>query len=544
VTRALPLLRRPRRPQRRPPRPLLALAAAAALLAVGATACGDTRTAGASSDYKKDGVLRTAFFSDMQVPDPDIFYEVEGNQVTNTAYEGLVRYKTDGSTTIEPWLASKYEVSADKKTYTFTLRDNVTFHDGTKLDSAAAKFSFERRVKVNSAPAYMLADVASYQTPDPLTFVIKLKQPVSPFLDYLAAPYGPKMVSPALIKAHEVKNDAAQGWIKTHDAGTGPYGISEFSLGQRYVLTRYDRYWGGTPFFRQLIINIIPDASTQQIQLQGGDLDFVHQQPIDTIEQFRNKSGYQVVGFPVLQKTYLHINEHKGPFRDVKLRRALGAAIDRKTLVQQIYQDVAKPSTQMYPVGELAPDLGKDAYTVNPQTLKDAVAKLPANQRAISLTYATGSVNDQRMTESLQNTLTGLGLKVTIVPKTIAQIFAMVDQNPKTLPDIIVETANPDAAHPDTWARIFYRTGGALNYLQASTPAADAEMDRGLHLTDKAAVDAAYGKAADLLHDDATFITIDDITDTFIVRNGLAGLEHQIPMPFVLRVGSLKASEG
>src|SRR5205085_4569678 len=131
-----------------------------------------------------------------------------------------------------------YTVSPDGLTYTFKLRSNVKFHDGTTLDSAAAKASFKRRTDVNSAPAYMLADVASYDTPDPLTFVVSLSHPVSPFLDYLAAPYGSKMISPTLLAAN-AGDDFGQTYLKTHDAGTGPFTMSAFVPGEHYNLTRF-----------------------------------------------------------------------------------------------------------------------------------------------------------------------------------------------------------------------------------------------------------------------------------------------------------------
>ena len=116
----------------------------------------------------------------MQVPDPDIFYETEGNQVTMSTYEGLVRYTQDPpSNEIEPLLATKWEKSPDGLKYTFTLRPDVKFFDGTEFNSEALKTSFERRTEVDQGPAYMLAEVDSYETPDPLTFVVNLKRPVS-----------------------------------------------------------------------------------------------------------------------------------------------------------------------------------------------------------------------------------------------------------------------------------------------------------------------------------------------------------------------------
>ena len=146
----------------------------------------------------------------MQVPDPDIFYELEGNAVVTSVYEGLVRYKPD-SNQFEGALATSWTVSPDGKTYTFTLRPNVKFHDGTAMDSAAVKASFERRTAVNSSPAYMLAAVASYGTPNPTTFIVNLKNPVSPFLDYLASPYGPKVDSPSILTAHAGNDQRNRG---------------------------------------------------------------------------------------------------------------------------------------------------------------------------------------------------------------------------------------------------------------------------------------------------------------------------------------------
>ena len=509
--------------------------AALALLAAACSSSSDTEEGGTVDGGGEGGAaLNLAFFADMQVPDPDIFYEVEGNQVITATYEGLLRYSPDNSTDIEPLLAESYEVSPDGLTYTFNLRQGVTFVDGTPFDSAAAKFSFERRTKVGSAPSYMLADVASYETPDPSTFVIKLAKPVSPFLDYLAAPYGPKMVSPALINANEKDGDAAQDWIKTNSAGTGPYKLSEFSLGQRYVLTRNDAYWGTKPFFREIVMSIVPDAATQQLQLEGGDLDILHQVPSSTTAEFRGKDGFQVIDFPVLFKTMIWIDPNRAAFKDKAVRVALREAIDRETLIKQVFGEDAQISKQLYPVGELPDGTASDAYDYKGlDPLKALVGKLPEADRTIVLGYTTGATNDQRLTESIQSLLTEAGFKVTIKSDVLATVFDYVNQ-PDTRPNVYVGTVNPDAAHPDTWARIFHATGAALNYLGASVPAADALIDEGLTATDRTVMLDKYAKAGDLWVDDATFITLADVRDVFIAGPDITGFTHKSPAPFNL----------
>ena len=140
----------------------------------------------------------------MGVPDPDIFYEIEGNLVITNVYEGLVQY-ANNSTQIVPALATSWTISPDGMTYTFQLRPNVMFHDGSgPMTSKDVAASFMRRTALGSTspPGYMLADVASYDTSNPQVLVIHLKRPVAPFMDYLAAPYGPKVEDAAGLAAH------------------------------------------------------------------------------------------------------------------------------------------------------------------------------------------------------------------------------------------------------------------------------------------------------------------------------------------------------
>lgn len=482
--------------------------------------------------------LRTAFYNDMQVPDPDIFYEVEGNQVIMSTYEGLLRYKLGGTTAIEGLLAESYTASPDGLTYTFKLRSGVKFVDGTAFDSAAAKFSFERRLKVNNAPAYMLADLDTLETPDPLTFVVKLKKPVAAFLDYMACPYGPKMVSPALINANDKDGDAAQDWIRTHSAGTGPFEISEFTLGQRYVLRAMPSYWGTKPSVSTVEINIVPDASTQTLQLEGGDLDFVHAPPLATIESFKGKAGFEVATFPAFQKTQLKINPNKAPFTDKAIRQALRQAIDRDKMIPEVFGDIAKVSTQMLPSGMLPEGSAKDAYKYDPAPLKALVDKLPADQKNLELGYAQFNVNDARLAESVSAVLKDSGLNVTVKPIPTAVVFDLRN-TPDVAPNMLLETANPDASHPDTWARIFYSTGGFLNYLKGGVASADAEMDLGLESIDVPTMQGHYAKAADLLAEDATFITMADVKAVYLVRKGLQGFGSTAASPLSLNVASV-----
>jgi peptide/nickel transport system substrate-binding protein len=168
---------------------LVSLLAVAALLGSACTSSSKPPQGG------EGGTLRLAYLADMAQADPDVFYDIEGNTVILSVYEGLLKYKPD-STEVVPSLAQSWEVSPDGLTYTFHLRTGVKFHDGTPFNAQAVKTSFQRRLDVGAAPAYMVQPIASMQTPDANTFVVRLKHPVAPFLHYMASSWGPKMISP------------------------------------------------------------------------------------------------------------------------------------------------------------------------------------------------------------------------------------------------------------------------------------------------------------------------------------------------------------
>src|SRR5277367_3540750 len=135
------------------PRRFLLAVLAVALVAIIA-GCGaastTTSTGGTASD-----VLRVPYLADMSVPDPDIFYDIEGNSVILSAYEGLLKYAPN-SDKIVPDLATSWTESPDRLTYTFHLRANVHFHDGTPFTAQSVIASFKRRLNVGQAPAYMV----------------------------------------------------------------------------------------------------------------------------------------------------------------------------------------------------------------------------------------------------------------------------------------------------------------------------------------------------------------------------------------------------
>lgn len=510
------------------------------LAACGGSSDGSAGSGSGSASTSGSRVLRTAFFADSQEPDPDVFYSGEGLQITTSAYEGLVRYEYGSGVGIEPALATAWTSSPDGLTYTFTLRDGVVFADGTPLDSTAVQKSFERRTAIGEGPSYMLATVASYETPDPGTFVVHLSAPTSAFLDYLAAPYGPKVVSPTAIAQHAEGDDLGREWLKTHTAGTGPYQLSEWTLGQQYVLERNDRWWGERPYYDKLVMKIVPDASTQQLELEGGDLDFIHGQPPTALDRFEDRSDFRVESFPVVFKNWIEVNPKSGPFTDPAMRQALRQAVDKEHVRDDLFHGRGTVSTSYYPAAVLDDPVAADDPEYDPSVLKALVAKLPEGERSLTVGTTSESVTDGAVAEYVATVLRQAGLKPKVEAVPLSTAFGFVDLPADEQPDLYVGTLNPDAAHPDTWIRIYSRTDGFLNWVSTGTAEADTLMDEGLAATNPDDAAAKYAEAGAALVAAGDYVGLVDTTDDFVVRKDVTGFRHQRAVILTVDLANLR----
>jgi peptide/nickel transport system substrate-binding protein len=491
----------------------------------------------AQEHASSSATLKLAFEGDMGAPDPDVFYATEGLEVMTSVYQGLLQY-ANNSTRIVGDLAKSWTIGDSGLTYTFQLQPGVKFHDGTAFNSAAVKFSFERRTAIDQGPAYMLAHVSAVDTPSPTMVVVHLDQAVSAFLDYLASPFGPKMVSPTEITAHTVDDDSGQHWLLNHDAGTGPYEISRWVSNQYYMLTRFSGYWGPAPYFAKVLITIVPDITTQEIEFRDGQLDMIDHGLIPSAQaSFEDNSKFVVHKYPTEMKGILFINPHKGPFVTQKARDALEEALDKSTLTKEVYGSEGAPSTQIFPAGELPASVQTSVVPYRPSALKALVPKL--STKTVDIGYDPTDPRNQLLAEFIQVALTSKGMTATTRAIPIAQIFSL-SGDPSAAPDILIQTTNPDAAHPDTWSRIYMSKTGGANYLQCYSMAADNLMNAGLAATTNATVDADYGKAGNLLVTQGCFIGIADVQDAIVSRAGLTGFYHVPSIPWAVNLGTLR----
>jgi ABC-type transport system substrate-binding protein len=278
--------------------------------------------------------LRIRIGADISILDPARIFQIENQTVAANVYNGLVKYDS-ATNKIVPDLATSWTVSPDAKEYTFKLRDGVTWHkDFGPFTSDDVKFSYERVLDPKTASAYrgQVADIQSIETPDAHTVRFILSGSNAGFLHKVAA--------------------FNQGWIVSRKAvtqlgdkfrlnpiGTGPFVFAKWVPGSEVQLAANPKYFEGAPKVKELVLRLIKDETAAAIALEKREIDvfFALQQP-EVIERLRHTSGVKVLSRPASSTLNLVLNMQLKPLNDVRVRRAIAHAINRKALIDGFFR--------------------------------------------------------------------------------------------------------------------------------------------------------------------------------------------------------------
>lgn len=238
-------------------------------------------------------------------------------------YEGLFRLTDEGE--VEEVLVEDYEISEDGLTYTFTLRDGVTFHSGDPLTAADVKYSIERVTAPDSQSSRRssLETIESIETPDDQTVVITLSE------RSISLPYNLSYVW--------IVNDAATELTSSAD-GTGPYQLEDWRRGTSLSLTPYENYWGDAPSNGGVVFTYFTEATAQNNALLTGAIDIIPSvQSPDSLALFKDNPQFTVTEGASTTKEVLAYNDRVEPFNNVLVRKALARAIDKERLLASVW---------------------------------------------------------------------------------------------------------------------------------------------------------------------------------------------------------------
>jgi peptide/nickel transport system substrate-binding protein len=237
---------------------------------------------------------------------------------------------------IAPRLATRWQISRDGLTYTFTLRRGVTFHDGTPFNAAAVKFTFERLLdpRVRVPLRFLVTPIKSVEAVDDHTVRFTLSKPTPTFLADLTTTQHAILSPTAVARAGDRWSVAPIG------GGTGAYMFKEWRRGDSILIERNPAYWGKKPVFDEVLFRVVPDAGTRLAQLLAGDVHQAMLPPAPDVKGLRRNPRVTVVEAPSDRIIFVVMNNQWGPFRDVRVRQAMNYAVNKKAILASILFDL------------------------------------------------------------------------------------------------------------------------------------------------------------------------------------------------------------
>lgn len=294
---------------------------------------------GSSSAQVYGGTVIYAAGADPDSLDPANAESNPSEAVNRMMYENLARF--DEKLRIVPGLATDWKVSSDGLTWTFHLRKGVKFHDGTPFNAEAVKVFIERMIgpeKPSRAGLYT-PFVNTVEVVDEFTVKINLKAPFAFFLNNLAHSAS-GIISPTALKTYGKD-------IARRPVGTGPFKFVEWVHGDHLTMVRNDEYWGGKPYLDKITVKTVKEDSARVMMLQSGDAHLIVRIPAEDIPRLEKDPNIKLDSTETLRVLYLGFNCAKKPFTDVRVRQAISYAIDKESIVKNIYQGRALVASGM-----------------------------------------------------------------------------------------------------------------------------------------------------------------------------------------------------
>ncbi len=351
---------------------------------------------------------------------PVLASDSASSDVNGLIYNGLIRYDKDLKP--EGELAESWDISADNLTITFHLRKGVVWHDGEPFTAADVKFNYELYIDPETPTAYAesFRQVKSVETPDPYTFIAHYDKPYAPALLSWGMPVHPKHLLEGV--------DITKSPLARKPVGTGPYVFKEWVGGEKIVLEENPDYFEGPPYIKRIVFRVIPDLSTQFLELQTGSLDFMGLSPLqydrqtDTPAFRRLYTKYRYLNFGY---TYLGYNLQRPLFQDKRVRQALSYAINKQEIIDGVLLGYGVAATGPYKPDTWVYNKNVRRYDYNPEMAQKLLAEAgwidsdgdgirEKDGRDLAFTIVTNQGNDLRSKtgEIIQQRFREVGINV------------------------------------------------------------------------------------------------------------------------------------
>jgi peptide/nickel transport system substrate-binding protein len=487
----------------------IALLAAAALLAgacAPAAAPGGTATGTAApqAGVQKGGTLVVAIRESVLSLDPANHRSRVTETVVRAMFDGLVTRTPGGK--IVPEIAERWTQTAPAA-WDFTIRDGITFHDGSKLTAEDVRFSLNRVAMPNamegktSPRQSLLPKIKAITTVDARTVRIELESP-TPGAILLSGLVHNQIVAKAYVEK------VGGAGLAEKPVGAGPFKFVEAKLDQQVVVERYGGYYGGSPEMQpiapanvdRVIFRVSPELSTAVSALKTGEVNVVQSVPAASVRDLRSDPNVQIKSYDGTRTTWVALNVTKAPLNDVRVRRALNHAVNVPEIIAKVYEGEAVQMSGAVPTFSQFVD-----PAIRPYGFDQAKARaLLAEARATNFTLVIDCIaafKDVGEVIAQQLRSVGVDASVRIWESAALQAAALAGERQAVLWDW-----GNAFRHPVDLLDAVLKTKARGNYANYGNAEVDRLLDQGSTATDERTAQDAYSKAQRILYDDAPWI--------------------------------------
>lgn len=393
------------------------------MLSVCMVACGNPKD---GKNEKVENVIKLAFNEDSTGDLNPHMYLPSQFITQDMVYDGLVAYGEDGK--IVPTLAESWDISEDGMTYTFHLRKDVKFSDGSEFNAQNAVKNFDTifaKENLGNHSWFAFTNyLKSYKALDDLTFEVKLSKP------YSATLYDLAMIRPIRFLGDAgFPEDGNTAKAIKEPIGTGAWMLGEYKKGEyaEYVPNKY--YWGKKPKADKIIIKVIPDSETLALEFEAGNIDMIYGNSLISLDRFKSYQGnkkYIAMASEPMSTRMLLLNTGSDILKDINVRKALSLAVDKKNIAKNLFGDVEKPADTMFAPNVPNTDVKLNTYSYDLQKAKeflekagwkegaDGVREKAGKKLIIKFPYISSKVSDKSVAEYIQGEWAKIGVKVDI----------------------------------------------------------------------------------------------------------------------------------
>ena len=387
---------------------LLGTLSAITISSIALAGCSSSTSSGASGNSKASSTapqeITYATTTDAVGLSPIQTNDNASARVLDQVYETLFKRNPE-TMAIEPDLAESY-TTPDPKTWVIKLRKGVKFQDGTPFNADAVKYTFDKfRDPKTAAPrASLLSPIASVTVQDPYTVVIKTTQPYGALLAALSHDNA-SIVSPTADKA---------GNLNKQPVGTGPFKFVEWVPGDHITLAANKDYWQGAPKLQKVTFKVVPDVNTEVSMLQSGQVQLIDNVAAETLPRIQSLSNISLIKKDGTPMYYFGFNMDKAPMNNLKFRQAVAYSIDRSAYVKQLDGLGIQSNSIIGPkVFGYDPSAEKDGYNYDPAKAKQTLKESGYNGAPLKMLVAN-TPGYVKMAQIVQDQLKQVGINAKI----------------------------------------------------------------------------------------------------------------------------------